>query len=144
MTGNIPLISIYGRYTVHDIVLHLESGWIWFVFVYSCSLTLSTRYPENIRGGGLLKYCYLLARGYVCTPRRIYYLGDPSPPLVYFSLIDQRPIYTSPQEIKKLERCMTYRFIIDYPTDDVMSQKIATYFLVRLRHQVCAAIQEYS
>ncbi|CAM9154391.1 unnamed protein product, partial [Lampetra fluviatilis] len=54
---------------------------------------IATRRPEEIRGGGLLKYCELLARGFRphCAPR-----------------------------IKALERYMCSRFFIDFP--DVGSQ----------------------
>ncbi|KAF4521677.1 hypothetical protein B566_EDAN006265 [Ephemera danica] len=55
---------------------------------------ISTRHPEEIRGGGLLKYCHLLTRGY--KPAR-------------------------PDEIKTLERYMCSRFFIDF--SDILQQR---------------------
>lgn len=55
---------------------------------------IATRHPEEIRGGGLLKYCHLLTRGYRAE---------------------------RPQQIKTLERYMCSRFFIDF--SDVMSQR---------------------
>ncbi|KAH1022280.1 hypothetical protein HUJ04_011703 [Dendroctonus ponderosae] len=61
---------------------------------------ISTRRPEEIRGGGLLKYCTLLVKNY--RPAR-------------------------PDYIKSLERYMCSRFFIDFP--DVVQQrsKLETY-----------------
>ncbi|XP_044742772.1 terminal nucleotidyltransferase 5C isoform X1 [Chrysoperla carnea] len=55
---------------------------------------ISTRHPEEIRGGGLLKYCYLLVKMY--RPAR-------------------------PDYIKTLERYMCSRFFIDFP--DIIQQR---------------------
>lgn len=55
---------------------------------------IATRNPEEIRGGGLLKYCHLLVRKY-------------------------RPAF--PDKIKTLERYMCSRFFIDFP--DINQQK---------------------
>ncbi|CAB3375216.1 Hypothetical predicted protein [Cloeon dipterum] len=55
---------------------------------------IATRHPEEIRGGGLLKYCHLLTRNY--QPER-------------------------PQQIKTLQRYMCSRFFIDF--SDVVSQR---------------------
>uniref|UniRef100_A0A915EK96 polynucleotide adenylyltransferase n=1 Tax=Ditylenchus dipsaci TaxID=166011 RepID=A0A915EK96_9BILA len=46
--------SMYGDF--HQALIHLNNRQI------------DTRNPEEIRGGGLLKYCFLLARGYHATP----------------------------------------------------------------------------
>ncbi|KAK5978980.1 hypothetical protein GCK32_018000, partial [Trichostrongylus colubriformis] len=61
---------------------------------------IDTRRPEEIRGGGLLKYCHLLTRGYKAA---------------------------RPSKCRQLERYMCSRFFIDFP--DVMSQeqKLRTY-----------------
>jgi Nucleotidyltransferase len=56
---------------------------------------IATRNPEEIRGGGLLKYCNLLVRGYRPTPDT---------------------------DVSRLERYMCSRFFIDFP--DVESQRI--------------------
>lgn len=55
---------------------------------------ISTRQPEEIRGGGLLKYCSLLARGYLPA---------------------------EPRRIRQLERYMCSRFFIDFP--DILQQR---------------------
>ena len=55
---------------------------------------IATRNPEEIRGGGLLKYCNLLVRGY-------------------------QP--TADADVSRLERYMCSRFFIDFP--DVESQR---------------------
>lgn len=55
---------------------------------------ISTRHPEEIRGGGLLKYCYLLVKNY-------------------------RP--SRPDYIKTLERYMCSRFFIDF--SDIQQQR---------------------
>lgn len=47
---------------------------------------IDTRSPEEIRGGGLLKYCHLMTRGYEAT-----------------------------QNCRELERYMCSRFFIDFP-----------------------------
>ncbi|GAB6032553.1 Family with sequence similarity 46, member, variant 2 [Chamberlinius hualienensis] len=56
---------------------------------------IATRNPEEIRGGGLLKYCNLLVRGYKSA---------------------------RPDEIKTLERYMCSRFFIDF--SDVNQQQV--------------------
>jgi hypothetical protein len=56
---------------------------------------IATRNPEEIRGGGLLKYCNLLVRGYRPTPDT---------------------------DVSRLERYMCSRFFIDFP--DVESQRV--------------------
>ncbi|CAG0883819.1 unnamed protein product [Cyprideis torosa] len=56
---------------------------------------IATRNPEEIRGGGLLKYCNLLVKGYRAS---------------------------QPQEIRHLERYMCSRFFIDFP--DIYQQQI--------------------
>lgn len=73
--------SVYGDF--HEALYHLTNKLI------------STRRPEEIRGGGLLKYCNLLVRNYVA--------------------VDQK-------QIKKLERYMCSRFFIDFP--DILQQRI--------------------
>ncbi|XP_063244061.1 terminal nucleotidyltransferase 5C isoform X2 [Bacillus rossius redtenbacheri] len=55
---------------------------------------IATRHPEEIRGGGLLKYCYLLVKGYRAA---------------------------QPDRIKNLERYMCSRFFIDF--SDICQQR---------------------
>ncbi|XP_058460597.1 terminal nucleotidyltransferase 5C isoform X2 [Malaya genurostris] len=73
--------SVYGDF--QEALYHLQKKLI------------STRQPEEIRGGGLLKYCNLLVRNYI-------------------------PV--DPQKIKTLERYMCSRFFIDFP--DIEQQRI--------------------
>ncbi|CAO1303559.1 unnamed protein product, partial [Diamesa hyperborea] len=73
--------SVYGDF--HEALYHLQHKLI------------STRQPEEIRGGGLLKYCNLLVRNYIPVDSK---------------------------KIKKLERYMCSRFFIDFP--DILQQKI--------------------
>lgn len=73
--------SVYGDF--HEALYHLTSKLI------------STRRPEEIRGGGLLKYCNLLVRNYIPVDHK---------------------------QIKKLERYMCSRFFIDFP--DILQQRI--------------------
>ncbi|KAG8232604.1 hypothetical protein J437_LFUL010726 [Ladona fulva] len=61
---------------------------------------IATRHPEEIRGGGLLKYCHLLARRY-------------------------RP--ANPEYIKTLERYMCSRFFIDFPDIGQQRAKLENY-----------------
>lgn len=61
---------------------------------------IATRNPEEIRGGGLLKYCNLLARDY--KPAR-------------------------PEEIKTLERYMCSRFFIDFSDINQQRSKLESY-----------------
>eukprot|EP00047_Mylnosiga_fluctuans_P022520 m.121280 g.121280 ORF g.121280 m.121280 type:complete len:595 (+) comp9293_c0_seq2:2302-4086(+) len=96
LLGNIVLMSVFGGGTVEDVLNHLRNRWI-------CTVN-----PETIRGGGLLKYCLLVAQGY-------------------------RPIYRDPAEVMRLERVMTTRFTIDYSTESEMHYKLASYFVVRLK-----------
>ncbi|XP_052870903.1 terminal nucleotidyltransferase 5C [Anopheles cruzii] len=72
--------SVYGDF--QEALYHLQKKLI------------STRQPEEIRGGGLLKYCNLLVRNYM-------------------------PVDT--QKIKTLERYMCSRFFIDFP--DIVQQR---------------------
>ncbi|KAL9699579.1 hypothetical protein quinque_003020 [Culex quinquefasciatus] len=73
--------SVYGDF--QEALYHLQKKLI------------STRQPEEIRGGGLLKYCNLMVRNY--------------------APVDQ-------QRIKTLERYMCSRFFIDFP--DIEQQRI--------------------
>lgn len=61
---------------------------------------ISTRHPEEIRGGGLLKYCNLLVKNY-------------------------RP--ANPDYIKTLERYMCSRFFIDFPDIGQQRAKLENY-----------------
>lgn len=61
---------------------------------------IATKRPEEIRGGGLLKYCNLLVR-------------------------DFRP--TSQEELKGLERYMCSRFFIDFPDIGEQQHKLEAY-----------------
>ncbi|XP_030024842.1 terminal nucleotidyltransferase 5C isoform X2 [Manduca sexta] len=78
--------SVYGDF--HEALLHLSEKLI------------ATRQPEEIRGGGLLKYCALLAKGY--RPAR-------------------------PDKIKTLERYMCSRFFIDFPELGQQRAKLEAY-----------------
>lgn len=61
---------------------------------------IATRHPEEIRGGGLLKYCNLLVRSY-------------------------KP--ADPEHIKILERYMCSRFFIDFPDIGQQRAKLENY-----------------
>jgi len=61
---------------------------------------IATRHPEEIRGGGLLKYCNLLVRDFTAV---------------------------KPQEIKKLERYMCSRFFIDFSDIEAQRNKLENY-----------------
>lgn len=61
---------------------------------------IATRNPEEIRGGGLLKYCNLLCKGY-------------------------RPAV--PKEMKHMERCMFSRFFIDFRDINQQKSKVENY-----------------
>lgn len=66
-----------------------------------CHLTrrlIATRSPEEIRGGGLLKYCHLLARGFRASPTT-----------------------------RALQRYMCSRFFIDFPELAVQKAKLESY-----------------
>ncbi|CAG9135361.1 unnamed protein product [Plutella xylostella] len=78
--------SVYGDF--HESLQHLHEKLI------------ATRQPEEIRGGGLLKYCALLAKGY--RPAR-------------------------PERIKTLERYMCSRFFIDFPELGQQRAKLEAY-----------------
>nr|XP_029720540.1 terminal nucleotidyltransferase 5C-like [Aedes albopictus] len=78
--------SVYGDF--QEALYHLQKKLI------------STRQPEEIRGGGLLKYCNLLVRNYI-------------------------PV--DPQKIKSLERYMCSRFFIDFPDIDQQKIKLESY-----------------
>ncbi|XP_010871914.1 terminal nucleotidyltransferase 5Bb [Esox lucius] len=85
--------------------------------------TIATRSPEEIRGGGLLKYCHLLVRGF-------------------------KP--DSEAQMKLLQRYMCSRFFIDFPDISEQQRKLEAYLqnhfngmehkrydcLVTLRHVV--------
>ncbi|XP_030645169.1 terminal nucleotidyltransferase 5Bb [Chanos chanos] len=64
------------------------------------SKTIATRSPEEIRGGGLLKYCHLLVRGF-------------------------RP--ASEAQMKTLQRYMCSRFFIDFPDICEQQRKLEAY-----------------
>uniref|UniRef100_A0A1A8AGS3 polynucleotide adenylyltransferase n=1 Tax=Nothobranchius furzeri TaxID=105023 RepID=A0A1A8AGS3_NOTFU len=64
------------------------------------SRTIATRSPEEIRGGGLLKYCHLLVRGF-----------HPS----------------SQIEMKHMQRYMCSRFFIDFPDINEQKRKLEAY-----------------
>ncbi|XP_053674110.1 uncharacterized protein LOC128724410 [Anopheles nili] len=78
--------SVYGDF--QEALYHLQKKLI------------STRQPEEIRGGGLLKYCNLLVRNYM-------------------------PVDT--QRIKTLERYMCSRFFIDFPDIGQQRSKLESY-----------------
>ncbi|XP_075169210.1 terminal nucleotidyltransferase 5C isoform X2 [Haematobia irritans] len=78
--------SVYGDF--QEALYHLQNRLI------------STRQPEEIRGGGLLKYCNLLVRSY--------------------SPVDS-------QRIKTLERYMCSRFFIDFPDINTQTVKLEAY-----------------
>uniref|UniRef100_A0A0D9SAM4 polynucleotide adenylyltransferase n=1 Tax=Chlorocebus sabaeus TaxID=60711 RepID=A0A0D9SAM4_CHLSB len=78
--------SMYGDF--QEAMMHLQHKLI------------STRKPEEIRGGGLLKYCNLLVHGF-------------------------KPACMS--EIKNLERYMCSRFFIDFPHIEEQQKKIESY-----------------
>lgn len=78
--------SMYGSFTVA--LDHLKNKLI------------ATKRPEEIRGGGLLKYCHLLVRGFQPT--------------------DQ-------EEFKALERYMCSRFFIDFPDIVEQQRKLESY-----------------
>ncbi|XP_069965402.1 terminal nucleotidyltransferase 5C isoform X2 [Bactrocera oleae] len=78
--------SVYGDF--QEALYHLQKKLI------------STRQPEEIRGGGLLKYCNLLVRNY-------------------------KPV--DPQHIKTLERYMCSRFFIDFPDINTQTKKLEAY-----------------
>ena len=78
--------SVYGDF--QEALYHLQKKLI------------STRQPEEIRGGGLLKYCNLLVRNY-------------------------KPVDS--QRIKTLERYMCSRFFIDFPDINTQTVKLEAY-----------------
>lgn len=78
--------SVYGNF--HEALYHLDHKLI------------ATRQPEEIRGGGLLKYCNLLVRNY-------------------------RP--QDHEHIKTLERYMCSRFFIDFTDFHTQSNKLEAY-----------------
>ncbi|CAI6364474.1 unnamed protein product [Macrosiphum euphorbiae] len=91
--------SVYGDF--RDAMYHLENKLI------------VTRNPEEIRGGGLLKYCNLLLRNYAPD-----YDGDGT---------------------KKLERYMCSRFFIDFSDIHQQRAKLENY----LKNHFCAPQEEY-
>lgn len=78
--------SVYGDF--HEALFHLDQKLI------------ATRQPEEIRGGGLLKYCNLLVRNYRAQ---------------------------DPDHIKTLERYMCSRFFIDFTDFHTQSNKLEAY-----------------
>ncbi|KAL3279998.1 hypothetical protein HHI36_017506 [Cryptolaemus montrouzieri] len=78
--------SVYGDF--QEALYHLQKKLI------------STRHPEEIRGGGLLKYCNLLVKNY--KPAR-------------------------PDVIKSLQRYMCSRFFIDFPDINQQKSKLENY-----------------
>lgn len=78
--------SVYGDF--HEALYHLDHKLI------------ATRQPEEIRGGGLLKYCNLLVRNYRAQ---------------------------DPEHIKTLERYMCSRFFIDFTDFHTQSNKLEGY-----------------
>ncbi|XP_065565288.1 terminal nucleotidyltransferase 5C-like isoform X2 [Artemia franciscana] len=94
--------SVYGD--IREALLHLHKRLI------------ATRAPEEIRGGGLLKYCNLLVQDY-------------------------RP--ASPKELKQMERYMCSRFFIDF--SDIMQQKnkLETYLWNHFRGSDPALVYDY-
>lgn len=77
---------------------------------------ISTKFPEEIRGGGLLKYCHLLVEKY-----------DPA------SDIDQQ----------SLERYMCSRFFIDFPDVDQQAVKLESYLINHLKSEDLFARHEF-
>lgn len=69
-------------------------------FDHLCDKIIATRNPEEIRGGGLLKYCNLLVRGFRAT---------------------------SESEIKSLQRYMCSRFFIDFSDIGEQQRKLESY-----------------
>jgi len=92
-----PLFTAVSMYEVYDKALcHLNNRLI------------HTRHPEQIRGGGLLKYCSLLVDGF-------------------------KPAHL--KAIRCLEFYMCSRFFIDYPTKEVQYAKINSYVNARFIDQ---------
>ncbi|KAJ1151108.1 hypothetical protein NDU88_003895 [Pleurodeles waltl] len=69
-------------------------------FDHLCNKTIDTRNPEEIRGGGLLKYCNLLVRGFTAA---------------------------SEAEMKSLQRYMCSRFFIDFSDIGEQQRKLEAY-----------------
>lgn len=67
---------------------------------------IATRNPEEIRGGGLLKYCHLLARGFHTT-----------------------------DSTRALERYMCSRFFIDFPEIQAQRAKLHSFLANHLSHE---------
>ncbi|XP_052000144.1 terminal nucleotidyltransferase 5A [Xyrauchen texanus] len=65
-----------------------------------CNKVICTRNPEEIRGGGLLKYCHLLVRGFRAA---------------------------SESEMKSLQRYMCSRFFIDFSDISEQQRKLESY-----------------
>lgn len=86
----VPAISVYRSY--EEALDHLNNRLI------------HTEAPEEIRGGGLLKYCSLLTNGF--TP-------------------------ADPEKMLHLEPYMCSRFFIDFPTEEVQYNKIEKYVTSR-------------
>ncbi len=95
---SIYAISVYHNYD--EAVDHLNNRLI------------HTKAPEEIRGGGLLKYCSLLVNGF-------------------------KP--ANPKDMTRLEPYMCSRFFIDFPTEEVQYAKIEKYVTSRfLQHKTFA------
>ena len=89
-----PLFVVESVYSSYNIALyHLNNRLI------------HTKAPEEIRGGGLLKYCSLLVDGF--------------------------KLAANPKAIYSLEMYMCSRFFIDFPTEEVQYDSIATYVTFR-------------
>lgn len=84
--------SVYGNF--NEALAHLQ-----------CRL-IATRSPEEIRGGGLLKYCHLLARGFRAT-----------------------------DGTRALERYMCSRFFIDFPELAAQRAKLHSFLANHLTHE---------
>ncbi|CAN8018544.1 unnamed protein product [Ixodes persulcatus] len=84
--------SVYGHFG--DALTHLRRRLI------------ATRSPEEIRGGGLLKYCHLLARGFQAT-----------------------------DGTRALERYMCSRFFIDFPELHAQRAKLHSFLANHLAHE---------
>ena len=115
--------SMYGDFHaalfhLHKKLVRTQSGWVltcclclgWDTLRYYSGiinnlfppslLQISTKNPEEIRGGGLLKYCNLLCKAY--QPAR-------------------------PEEVKNMERYMCSRFFIDFPDVRQQQAKLENY-----------------
>jgi len=83
---SVPAVSVYHDY--HEAIGHLDARLI------------HTQAPEEIRGGGLLKYCSLYVNGYQAADREL---------------------------MDRLEPYMCSRFFIDFPTSSSVFEKLWKY-----------------